>query len=355
MKTLKHLLLAIILIASYACQPKPQATSDWPQGEPAKHGFCVEKLEEARRFIIANAHTTGLMVVVGGESIFEYGNITQTSYIASVRKSVLAMLMGKYVENGTIDLDRTVGDLIASGVIPEDVDGLLPIEKQATIRHLIQSRSGVYHNASNAGDDAARRPARGSKQPGEFYLYNNWDFNIAGTIFENLVGRLIYEVFMDDIAIPIGMQDYDLANQVKRGDFSQSLFPAYHFDFSTRDMARIGYLMLRGGRWGDQQIISPEWMQEMLTIYTPKSEIMLTRPHRPLFGYSYMWWIFDVENDPVLEGAYTGTGYMGQFITVIPALDMVIAHKTDEVYRRYTPWNQYYTFVRMVIDAKITN
>jgi CubicO group peptidase (beta-lactamase class C family) len=237
-------------------------------------------------------------------------------------------------------------------VIPEDVDGLLPIEKQATIRHLIQSRSGVYHNASNSGDDADLRPARGSKQPGESYLYNNWDFNAAGAIFEGLLGRNIYDVFKEDIAIPIGMQDFDLANQRKRGDTTRSKFLAYHIFLSTRDMARLGHLMLREGRWENQQIISPSWIEEMLTVYTPTSELILTRPQRDMFSYSYMWWILNVPDNPALKGAYTGTGYMGQYITVIPALDMVIAHKTDEVYGRRTPFEMYYKFVQMVINAK---
>jgi len=344
------LLLALILSVTLHAQTFP--TSGWNRAAPAKHGFDAEKFEEARRFVIDSMRTTGLMIAVGGESIFEYGSLTRISYLASVRKSILAIMMGKYVENGTINLDMTVGELIANGVIPEDVDGLLPIEKQATIRHLIQSRSGVYHNASNSGDDADLRPARGSKQPGEFYLYNNWDFNAAGAIFEGLLGRNIYEVFQEDIAIPIGMQDFDLANQRKRGDTSRSKFQAYHFYLSTRDMARIGYLMLREGRWGDQQIISPSWMNEMLTAFTPSSEIRLTRPNRAMFGYSYMWWIFDVPDNPALKGAYQGSGYMGQYIAVIPELDMVIAHKTDEVYGRFTSFEAYHKFVQMVINAR---
>jgi len=345
------LLLALTLSVALCAQTFP--TSGWNRVTPAKHGYDVEKLEEARQFMTDSMRTTGLMIAVGGESIFEYGSLTRISYLASVRKSILAMIMGKYVENGIINLDMTVGELIANGVIPDDVDGLLSIEKQATIRQLIQSRSGVYHNASNSGDDADLRPARGSKQPGEFYLYNNWDFNAAGAIFEGLVGRSIYEIFQDDIAKPIGMQDFELDNQRKSGDTSRSKFQAYHIFLSTRDMARVGHLMLRGGRWENQQIISPSWMEEMLTVYTPSSELILTRPNRRMFSYSYMWWIFDAENSPpALKGAYTGTGYFGQYITVIPELDMVIAHKTDDVYGRRTFFEAYYKFVQMIINAK---
>ncbi len=71
------------------------------------------------------------------------------------------MLYGYWVENGTIDLDATMEDL---GV--DDIGGLLPIEKQAKVDHLITARSGVYHPASNGGDNLADAPERGSQVPG---------------------------------------------------------------------------------------------------------------------------------------------------------------------------------------------
>ena len=52
------------------------------------------------------------------------------------------------------------------------------------VEHLLSARSGVYHPASNGGDDLASAPPRGSQAPGAYYLYSNWDFNVAGAIFE---------------------------------------------------------------------------------------------------------------------------------------------------------------------------
>ena len=137
---------------------------------------------------IENIKTTGLLVVVGGKVLFEYGDIQQLSYIASVRKSVLAMLYGNYVAEGTIKLDTSLKEL---GI--DDHGGLLPVEQQATIDDLITARSGIYHPASNGGDSSADAPERGSQKPGEYFLYNNWDFNCAGFIFEKLTGKDIYD------------------------------------------------------------------------------------------------------------------------------------------------------------------
>jgi hypothetical protein len=53
----------------------------------------------------------------------------------------------------------------------DDIGGLLPVEKKATVRHLITARSGIYHAASNAGDSSADAPDRGSQEPGEYFLH----------------------------------------------------------------------------------------------------------------------------------------------------------------------------------------
>ena len=55
---------------------------------------------------------------------------------------------------------------------------------------------------------AAKRPKRGSHPANSFWYYNNWDFNAAGTIFENLTGRGIYEEFEDQLARPLKLLDF---------------------------------------------------------------------------------------------------------------------------------------------------
>ena len=130
------------------------------------YGWDPPGLGRAWRFIRDSSNTTGLIVIDRGRVVLEFGDVEELSYVASVRKSILAMLYGEYVEDGTIDLDKTLADL---GM--DDVGGLLDIEKQAKIEHLITARSGVYHPASNSGDNLADAPERGSQQPGEYMLY----------------------------------------------------------------------------------------------------------------------------------------------------------------------------------------
>ena len=75
------------------------------------------------------------------------------------------------------------------------------------------------------------------------------------------------------------------------GDTTRSVYRAYHMNLSTCDMARVGYLMLREGEWVGRQVIPRDWAR-------------------------------------TISRAYTGLGAVGQHITVLPALDLVVAHKT---------------------------
>lgn len=95
--------------------------------------------------------------------------------------------------------------------------------------------------------------------PGTQHLYNNWDFNAAGAIFEQLTKRAIHDTLDTDLAQPLGMQDFDRARQRKTGNLQRSSYPAYHMWLSSRDMARLGLLMLHDGRWRDKQGMPPGW------------------------------------------------------------------------------------------------
>ncbi len=323
------LLLAAALLAQTAAPARVFPGESWERIEkPESVGFSSVRLEALRAWV-KSLDTTALMVVVGGRSLFEYGDLTHLSYLASARKSVLAMLYGKYVEGGQIQLNKTLREIGLT-----DHGDLLPIEKQATIEHLISARSGVYHAASNAGDDTRSAPPRGSQRPGTYYLYNNWDFNAAGAVFEKLTGRNIYDALESDLARPIGMQDFDRSKQQKSGDLKVSMHPAYHMWLSTRDMARLGLLMLREGDWNGRQVVSKEWVRRITSLVTPLHEMnppyqrSLGTPWR--WGYGYMWWVWDAPNSSgPYVGAYTGMGAGGQFITVVPQADLVIAHKVD--------------------------
>lgn len=317
---------ALLLISGCASMaPTAQFTfpgASWaPAPEAPQGSSCRADLEAARAYV-RTLDTTAIMAVQDGRVLFSEGPVQSVSIVFSVRKSVLSMMYGKYVANGTVDLDQTLADLDI-----DDVGGLLPIERQAKLRDLLAARSGVYHSASNGGDDAAAAPPRGSQIPGSYFLYNNWDFNAAGTAFERLTGRGIYQAFLDDLATPLQLQDFDIARHQRKGDARVSQHLAYPFYLSTRDMARLGYLMLRQGNWRGQQLVPADWIGQITRPTTPAAQMHPPHTARRGFGYGYLWWLLEEPPDSPLHGAYMAWGVHGQYILVLPKQDMVIAHK----------------------------
>ncbi len=323
----------------------PQASWEYHQS-PEAAGWSSAGLEDVRD-ALSELSSTGFVAVSRGRIFFEYGDLTTVSYLASVRKSVLSMLFGNHVADGTVDLNRTLAEL---GI--DDHQALTDAEKRATIRHLLSARSGVYHPASNSGDNLASAPPRGSQEPGEYYLYSNWDFNALGTIFEQETGRNIYDALETDLARPIGMQDFDRSLHRKSGDLTRSRHPAYHMHLSTRDMARIGYLMLRDGEWEGRQLVPRDWVRESTSLVTPRAEMNPEHRRQESFGYGYLWWIFD---DPALgpeyRGAYVAHGAVGQHILVVPALDLVVAHKTVPGDGRRVSHDEFHAVARLLVSA----
>jgi CubicO group peptidase (beta-lactamase class C family) len=309
-------------VAAPTAHVYPAAAWEW-HASPESVGWSSEALARVTERL-SEMPSTGLMAVVGGRVLFDYGDIERVSYLASVRKSILSMLVGIYRERGVIDLTKTLADM---GM--DDHQGLTDAEKQATMLDLLTARSGIYHPASNSGDDLGSAPERGSQAPGSYYLYSNWDFNALGTAFEKQTGIDIFDALEQELARPLGLQDFDRATHRKSGNLSVSQHPAYHMNLSTRDMARIGYVMLREGRWDDRQLIPRDYVLESTRAFTPRSEMNPARRRSGAFGYGYLWWVFDNPELPaVYNGAYIGLGAVGQHILVMPALDLVVVHKT---------------------------
>src|SRR5580698_8397646 len=112
---------------------------DWQLVSPESEGYSSKKLEALRAWLAAGP-TTAMMITVHGHMIFSYGDTAKVSKIASVRKSILSMLYGKYVADNTIDLNKTVEQL----GLAEPGKPFLPSEKNATLEQLLAGRSGIY-------------------------------------------------------------------------------------------------------------------------------------------------------------------------------------------------------------------
>jgi CubicO group peptidase (beta-lactamase class C family) len=254
------------------------------------------------------------IVVQGGRLVAIWGDASRRTKLSSIRKSFLSALFGIWAETPGLDLDRTLAEI---GV--DEVPPLSATERSATIRMLLQSRSGVYRPAvGGLPADRARMPAPDSHAPGTFWYYNNWDFNALGTVFERLTGSTVADAFASRIAQPLGMQDFrheDSYSFAGGGSvIEQSRHPAYHFRMSARDAARFGLLFLSEGAWGSQRLVPAAWVRESTQAYS--------RVGRG--GYGYLWW---VDAWPGVEvPSFSARGALGKYIVVLPERDLVVVY-----------------------------
>ena len=290
---------------------------------PESLGYSSARLAEARRFS-DSLKTAAVVIVVHGQVLDEWGKVDEKYLTHSCRKSFLSALYGKYVRSRAIDLDRTMADL---GI--DDDPPLSAQEKTATIRDCLKARSGVFHTAEAETDGMHKlKPPRDMFKPGEFWLYNNWDFNVLGTIFTKLTGKDVFQALEEDIARPIGMDSLTVADSlwVRSG---RSIHPAYMFVITAHDMARFGLLMLRNGQWNGREVVPADWVRESTTYFSDATIYKYD-------GYGYMWWVAKDHNKlPHLpkcrlpEGTYSARGAGGHYIVVIPERDMVVVHRVD--------------------------
>jgi CubicO group peptidase (beta-lactamase class C family) len=145
---------------------------------------------------------------------------------------------------------------------------------------------------------------------------------VLGGIYERKLGKKIGEAFAAEIAAPIQMQDFRIEDMyyVRSPEnaeaFAKSMYPAYHFRLTARDMARFGYLFLRQGNWNGTEIIPHNWVTRSTTSYSD------TTGFGEGFGYGYLWW---VHGYGLNVDAISARGALGKYIIVIPERDLVIA------------------------------
>jgi len=282
----------------------------------ADAGFSVAALEDARRFWERRSNAA-FLAVSGGAVVASWGDVERRFMTHSIRKSLLSALYGVFRDD--IDLDATLGQL---GV--DDLSPLTHEEKGARAVDLLQARSGVYHPAAaEPAQMSGDRPDRGSHAPGTYWWYNNWDFNVAGTVFRQLTGRDVFEAFAETIAHPIGMEDFRVTDGFYYLEPAKSVHPGYPLRMSTRDLARFGLLFARGGRWGSQQVIPDEWVVESTRAH---SEIDVRKEYGT--GYGYMWWVDGTRG-------FSARGYGGHVLAVYPDLDLVLVVRADTYHDRF--------------------
>jgi CubicO group peptidase (beta-lactamase class C family) len=335
--------LLILSLPVRAQQPSVFPGKDWARTTAAAAGWDAKRTDEATAYA-RDIGATSFMLIQHSVVVVQNGDVAERTELHSCRKSFLSALIGNAVARGQIHLD----DTLAALGIDDNPPSLTPEEKQATVRMLLQARSGIYHVAAyETAGMAEKRPERGSHPPGTFWYYNNWDFNTLGGIYSKAVGRSIYQSLTDEIAAPIGMQDF----RAKDGHdirIPESGYPAYTMRMSARDFARFALLYLHGGNWDGHQIVPAQWVADSTHPWSDAES----------GGYGYLWWTGDPATPGYRpeyvfpRGSFWLEGHLGQYAVVVPAKDLIVVvrvagdHPAKTVNKR-----EMAKLVKMVVEA----
>lgn len=288
---------------------------------PEEVGYSSTLLDSAKQFAEQSGYAA-VMALYDGKVFFSWGDVTYNYLCHSIRKPFLNSLYGIHIAQGHINIDATLEELGIDDIPPK----LSNEEKQAKVRDLLKSRSGVYHKAvAETQEMKNMRPQRGSHPPNTFFYYNNWDFNTLGTIFEQETGTKIFEEFKSKIADKIGMEDFSVSNCFYQYEDSLSMHPAYSFRMSARDMARFGVLYQNNGNWKGNQIIPSNWISESTTTYSILDSTVGV-------GYGYMWYTIPQESafaQMLGASGFYHTGVGVHIVIVIPDLKLVLVERLD--------------------------
>lgn len=287
-----------------ATNPVPLAQSPLPPAQA----------DRLRTYIETQASPIDAFVAMRGEAIaMEYGTTDVPMNLASARKSVLSLLFGIASDRGLVDIGETLAEL----GIDETRTPLTDAEKQATVGHLLMSRSGIYlQSGAETVENRDGRPRRGQYAPGAHQFYNNWDFNVLGAIFEQKTGLSIGEALDAWLAAPLGMQDFNPGHVLRDRQGSDSDFSTYRIHMSARDLARLGALVAQDGMWNGRRIVSAEWIDASTARHSA-----VESPFYDGFGYS--WW---VNSEP---GTVHADGWGGQYLLVDRARDLTLVTRRD--------------------------
>jgi CubicO group peptidase (beta-lactamase class C family) len=269
-------------------------------------------------------YTNALLILKDGRIVSEiYRNNTDesTRFIGwSMTKSITSILIGCALHEGRI---RSLDDPITQYLPELEAGGY----KGVSIRQILQMRSGVdYEERYDFGNpgiaarnhelalvqnvvrfaDAARTVGR-ANPPGEVWAYKTLDTAVLGWLLERVSnGSTVAAYAAQRLWEPLGAE----ADAFFIMDGPPSVgreFTGAGFNATLRDFARIGLMMLNGGRANDRQIVPSEWVRQS----TGPGE-----GNGP--GYGYQWWTVPGSK------AYFAAGLQGQYIYIDPATRTVI-------------------------------
>jgi CubicO group peptidase (beta-lactamase class C family) len=326
---------------SVECGVPETAASDWQIGTQQGSGIdskplcaLIDELASTR----ANIHS--VLVVRNGRLVFEHyrdgtdqkwgmplGQVAHSPRtkhdVRSISKSIVSLLVG-------IALDRKLIASIDQPVFkffPEYASLRTPAKDLILIRHLLTMSSGIAWDEKWPYTDPRNSEFRMIyaldpyrfvleqpmvEQPGKVWNYSGGSTALLGTILQKVTDYPLADFARVSLFEPMGISDFEWV-KMPFGEIAA----ASGLRLRSRDMAKIGQLLLSRGEWQGQRIVSAKWLEESL------------RPRfqpEPEFHYGYQWWIGSSQSRKI--DWFEAYGLGGQRIIALPASNAVVVFTT---------------------------
>jgi CubicO group peptidase (beta-lactamase class C family) len=247
------------------------------------------------------------------ERYFNGARPTRPANIKSASKSVISALVGIAIERGLIEsVEQPI-----STFFPRLLENEAAAPKRdITIEDLLTMRSGLESTSNRNYGAWVQSPnwveyaldSNLSRPPGLMMDYSTGNTHLLSAILTKVSGKSTWEFAQEELAAPLGFQ---LPRWPR--DPQGIYFGGNDMEMTPRQMVAFGELYLRKGRANGRQVIPAEWVSSSLT---PRTQSR--RDSRRSYGYC--WWSRELGGQP----AFYAWGYGGQYIFLVPNLDLVV-------------------------------
>jgi CubicO group peptidase (beta-lactamase class C family) len=335
-----------------AQRPASAAQASWPTrgwrtAAPQDHGINPSVLtgidNQART---AFPGLRSVLVVRGGELVVEryYHGSAAAEYhnVFSVTKSVTSALVGIALGDHRIrSLHQTVGELLGRQ-LPATAD---PRMAKVTVEQLLTMTAGIPADPENGDALPAMFTSRDwvrfvlgqslAGRPGTRFAYSSGGSQLLSAIVTEATGQNLLAFARARLFTPLGIATDPAAHPVltpehqpsfERAGFAWAQDPQGYqvggsfLKLTARDLAKLGYLYLKNGRWEGRQVVPGG--------YVWASTQLQSRPPGPA-KYGYHWWVIS-QDEP---HGFFARGFGGQYLLVLPSLDLVVVITCDEAFR----------------------
>ena len=334
--------------------PPPESEGGWrkldkPDDVRRLAGMNPARLDALREWLLhSDDRNFAAVVIRNGYLVLEVerGNSarTDTRRVASVSKAVCATVLAiasEQSQQGKTPRKLTFDDP-AFDFIPWAQPLSDPRKARITVKQLLNHTSGICPEALGAPNDGSwdyilglsgdARTAKLAFDPGTACGYSTHALAHASLVCETVTGKPYDQFAIEALFKPLGIehwwfQFYDGGEKIGR-------HPSHGLGMPARDLARIAYCMLRGGRWGERQVI-PRWFvaETAAPTHAVTSPEMRWKFNPQIFSHG--WELPARHNggggrtgEGIPADARSKPGSGGQLIAFVPSLDLVITRQT---------------------------